>query len=259
MFKTKITNLPLKVVHDHLLPLHPVLDLQVDLGLLGIVPNDIPHPKTWCSTSMSSLVYSEVKLLIVPRYVTSGQILPQRAQLPTKKRTWGRPGAQKTMADLKSSWKNLQETVEKSCDPARSQFTIFYLIEWGITGGTEKKTIAGWTEEVKVFQEEAQFYYSLWLSAGRPNNTDLHWAMKHSRNQFHYAVRRAKRNEETIPKHQDKPDTKWTMHLANNTPIHRLRSGKDPRTRVHEYTNSMNSVKRIASCKDTKHATRAWD
>ena len=68
MFKTKITNLPLEVVLGLLLPLHPVLDLQVDLGLLGIVPNDIAHPKTWCSTSMSSLVYSEVKLLIAPRY-----------------------------------------------------------------------------------------------------------------------------------------------------------------------------------------------
>ena len=67
-----------------------------------------------------------------------------------------------------------------------------------VTGKSGKKVIAGWTEEVKHFQKEAQFYHALWLSSGRQNNTDLHWAMKHSRNQYQYAVRRAKRNEATI-------------------------------------------------------------
>ena len=49
-----------------------------------------------------------------------------------------------------------------------------------------------------MFQNEVKFYHALWLSSGRPINSDLHWAMKHSRNQFHYAVRRAKKNEAAI-------------------------------------------------------------
>ena len=62
----------------------------------------------------------------------------------------------------------------------------------------EKKVIAGWNNEVKSFQKEAQFYHALWISSGKPINTDLHWAMKNSRNQYHYAVRRAKRNHDAI-------------------------------------------------------------
>ena len=62
----------------------------------------------------------------------------------------------------------------------------------------QKKVITGWSTEVKQFQNEAKFYHALWISSGKPINTDLHWAMKSSRNQFHYAVRRAKRNEKAI-------------------------------------------------------------
>ena len=62
----------------------------------------------------------------------------------------------------------------------------------------KEKIVAGWTDEIKEYQKEAQFCHALWISAKRPNNNNLHWAMKQSRNQFHYAFRRAKRNEESL-------------------------------------------------------------
>ena len=37
----------LEVILDPLQPLHPILDCQVDLRLLKMVPNDSPSPKTW--------------------------------------------------------------------------------------------------------------------------------------------------------------------------------------------------------------------
>ena len=40
---TKVTILSLGLLQ----PLHPVLDLQVSLRLLKMVPNDFPWPKTW--------------------------------------------------------------------------------------------------------------------------------------------------------------------------------------------------------------------
>ena len=43
MFRAKVRNFLLEVVLDHL---HPILDLQVDLRLLKMVPNDSPWPKT---------------------------------------------------------------------------------------------------------------------------------------------------------------------------------------------------------------------
>ena len=46
MFKTKVTISLLKVALGVLQPLHPVLDLQINLRLVKIVPNDSPYPKT---------------------------------------------------------------------------------------------------------------------------------------------------------------------------------------------------------------------
>ena len=75
-------------------------------------------------------------------------------------------------------------------------------IPHSVPSSSNKHTIPGWNEEVKMFKEEAAFWHAVWVSAGRPENTDLHWAMKHSRNQQMYAIRRAKRNEDNIRKNK---------------------------------------------------------
>ena len=46
MFRTIVTISLLEVVPGLLQPLHPVLDLQINLRLLKMVPNDSPWPKT---------------------------------------------------------------------------------------------------------------------------------------------------------------------------------------------------------------------
>ena len=62
---------------------------------------------------------------------------------------------------------------------------------------TEKK-LPGWLDAVKPYQDEARFYHAIWVSYGEPRDCPLHDSMKHTRNAYHYAVRRAKRNEEQI-------------------------------------------------------------
>ena len=52
------------------------------------------------------------------------------------------------------------------------------------------KKIAGWKEFIEPFQKDAQFWYSIWLSAGKPVNTELHRIMKTTKNQFHYQIQR---------------------------------------------------------------------
>ena len=47
MFRTKVTKSLFEVVLGLKQPLYPVLDLQIDLKLLKMVPNDSPYPKTW--------------------------------------------------------------------------------------------------------------------------------------------------------------------------------------------------------------------
>ena len=44
---SKVRNLHPEGVQDLLQPLHPILGLQVNLGVLKIVPYDSPYPKTW--------------------------------------------------------------------------------------------------------------------------------------------------------------------------------------------------------------------
>jgi len=47
MFRTKVTKSLFEVVLGLKQPLYPVLDLQIDLKLLKMVPNYSPYPKTW--------------------------------------------------------------------------------------------------------------------------------------------------------------------------------------------------------------------
>ena len=60
--------------------------------------------------------------------------------------------------------------------------------------------LVGWNDMVKPYQTEAKFWHSVWLSYGKPQNNQVHEAMKFSRNQYHFAVRRAKNHEAAIRK-----------------------------------------------------------
>ena len=44
MFRTKVTISILEVILGLLQPLHPVLELWVELRLMEMVPNDFPFP-----------------------------------------------------------------------------------------------------------------------------------------------------------------------------------------------------------------------
>ena len=46
MIRSKVTKLLLEVVLDLLQPIHPILDVQVNLGVLKMVPNDFSYSKT---------------------------------------------------------------------------------------------------------------------------------------------------------------------------------------------------------------------
>ena len=60
-----------------------------------------------------------------------------------------------------------------------------------VQGGVKRtKTIPGWTTLVQPFKDNANFWYSIWLSAGKPKHGQLHSIMCHTRNKFKYAKRR---------------------------------------------------------------------
>ena len=65
------------------------------------------------------------------------------------------------------------------------------------TTSKTKKT-AGWKDFVEPFQDKAHFWHSVWVSADKPVNTELHRIMKKSRNRFHYQVRKCRRIEDFL-------------------------------------------------------------
>ena len=56
----------------------------------------------------------------------------------------------------------------------------------------------GWNEEVKTFRDNSQFWHSVWCSARRPLNTELHQIMKRTRNIYHYQIKKCKKAEDSI-------------------------------------------------------------
>ena len=66
------------------------------------------------------------------------------------------------------------------------------------TSGRNKKSITGWNDEVKPFREEAMFWHSLWISAGKPINNTLHNIMKKTRSVYHYQIRKCRKAVEAL-------------------------------------------------------------
>ena len=65
---------------------------------------------------------------------------------------------------------------------------------------TKKSSILPWNEDVQPFKENAMFWHSICLSAGRLINTVLHQIMKKTRNLYHYQIRENRRMAECIKK-----------------------------------------------------------
>ena len=68
------------------------------------------------------------------------------------------------------------------------------------TSTVDHKVIPGWKDEIKPFRDDAKFWWSMWVSAGRPENCNLHQVMKNTRNKYKHAIRRIKNCESDIRK-----------------------------------------------------------
>ena len=64
----------------------------------------------------------------------------------------------------------------------------------------KKYPIPRWNEEVNPFKDDAYFWHSIWQSAGRPLNTELHRIMKKTRNLYHFQIRKNRKMTDIIKK-----------------------------------------------------------
>ena len=64
----------------------------------------------------------------------------------------------------------------------------------------KRKPTPGWNQYVKPFREDSLFWHSVWVSAGRPNNTVLHQIMKSTRAKYHSAIKAVRKLENEMRK-----------------------------------------------------------
>ena len=83
--------------------------------------------------------------------------------------------------------------MENACETALPKATT----KTGLKNDKSKK-VAGWNDEVKKHQDDAQFWFAIWNSAGRPINCELHRIMKRTRNIFHLVLRKCRKSEDKI-------------------------------------------------------------
>ena len=72
----------------------------------------------------------------------------------------------------------------------------------GGSSSGEKKSVAGWGEAVKPYREEAYFWHQVWMSYGRPQNTDLHTMMKRTRNKYHYEYKKCSKAQDRVKRNK---------------------------------------------------------
>ena len=71
-----------------------------------------------------------------------------------------------------------------------------------IASNTHRKCIPRWNEDIEPYRKDALFWHSVWLSAGKPLNTQLHRVMKRTRNVYHLHIQKNKRMLDKIKKNK---------------------------------------------------------
>jgi hypothetical protein len=76
------------------------------------------------------------------------------------------------------------------CIESSSQVAIPYRNQKHKNNTSHRKSVPGWNDIVQPYKDMSVFWYSTWLSAGKPQSGELYHTMRHSKNQYKYAKRR---------------------------------------------------------------------
>lgn len=105
--------------------------------------------------------------------------------------------------------------------------------------------IAGWSEHVEPFREKSMFWHKMWLDCGRPKTGSVADSMRRTRAAYHYAIRRVRRDEESIVN-----DRLATAILKTDTrdfwsEIKRIRASKSGSSRVVDGQSDPESIAKL--------------
>ena len=69
--------------------------------------------------------------------------------------------------------------------------------------GNSSSRIPGWNEHVEPFRQDSLFWFSVRMSAGKPNSGQLFQLMCWSHNKYHYAIKKLKKKADILEKFRE--------------------------------------------------------
>ncbi|MDP7404169.1 MAG: hypothetical protein QF782_01885, partial [Porticoccaceae bacterium] len=193
---------------DHFMLSENIHDAVKDAGVLHLVNNFSDHCPIYCQISINGIE----KMPSVPK----NQIpKPSWKNATEEQKNDYESHLQKALTDLRFDEKimccqdahctntihtracddlmiNVLETIDKS--------SAKHLTPKVTNKNRRENPIAFWERDVEPFKKDAQFWHSVWLSAGKPLNTELHKIMKRTRNIYHLQIRKCKKAANTLKK-----------------------------------------------------------
>ena len=121
------------------------------------------------------------------------------------------------------------------CSMVEASYTTIPLSGGGKAGQgrTARGGLPGWGEEVRPFQQESVYWHRVWLGEGRPSTGPVHDTMVRTRTQYHYAVRRCRRqSDETRARRLFEASLQGDTDLLSE--LKRVRNGKGGREELPE-------------------------
>ena len=95
-----------------------------------------------------------------------------------------------------TNWVKLKEVLMAISESAEKSLSF----SSSITSRKIVKKIPGWNDQVRPYRENAKFWFSVWISAGKPLNCELQNIMRRTKNIYHYQVKKCKKAEDQIKK-----------------------------------------------------------
>ena len=70
------------------------------------------------------------------------------------------------------------------------------------TGARGRQAVPYWKEQVEPYKDSSLLWHWIWCENGKRNNGVIYDIMRRTRHQYHYAVRRAKKNDIMYRRHR---------------------------------------------------------
>ena len=191
---------------DHFFWSESIEDVVINAGVLHLVNNFSDHCPVYCQIEISEMAQenaTSIKQSPKPSWSKASE--DERVRFTN---TLEEHLIEITIDNCLLSCNNVHckdESHKKACDnliidvlETVDKLSIEHLTPKISQRKKKKHSIAFWHDEIEPFKQDAQFWHSVWISAGRPLNTELHKVMKRTRNIYHLQIRKCKKAADTL-------------------------------------------------------------